>query len=76
MRFHCAPGASPTATGAGAAAAVALQTPARDEAAEQTGMVTEETEPEVDLEDEGGGDPVKALERVTALAQEDEGDDP
>jgi len=76
MRFRRAPGASPTATGAGAAAAVALQTPARDEAAEQTGMVTEETEPEVDLEDEGGGDPVKALERVTALAQEDEGDDP
>ena len=40
-------------------------------------MVTEETEPdEVDLEDESGGGSVKALERVAALAQEDEGDDP
>jgi hypothetical protein len=75
VRFHRAPDASPAA--AGAAGAAALQTPARGEAAEQAGMVTEETGPEeVDLKDEGGGDPEKALERVTALAQEDEGDDP
>ena len=75
VRFRRAPGAA-GAGAAGAADAAALQTPARGEAAEQTGMVTEETEPEVDLEDEGGGDPEKALERATALAQEDEGDDP
>ena len=78
VRFRRAPGVAAAGAGAaGAADAAALQTPARGEAAEQTGMVTEETEPEeVDLEDEGGGDPEKALERVTALAQEDEGDGP
>jgi hypothetical protein len=75
VRFRRAPDASPAA--AGAAGAAALQAPARSEAAEQTGMVTKETEPkEVDSEDENGRNLEKALERVTALAQEDEGDDP
>jgi hypothetical protein len=68
VRLRRAPVAA--AAGAGAAGAVALQTPARGEAAEPTGMVPEETESEeVDLEDESGGDPEIVLERATALAQ-------